>query len=467
MYAQAIQSYEIKLIPGGFEPNNLQVKLGDIISFINQDSVDRWPASDIHPTHAIYPEFDPKKAIEPNRSWSFKFNKAGTFKFHDHLNPYLDGTIVVNGVETKSIQNENKKFNLTIFLEKIYYKIFPSKLEADLKSFDAVKLSSDQKQLEYWISLIGGAKFMDKLVSDSGGGSKKDCHQEAHYVGRASFDLQGKEAFKRPNYNCHSGFLHGAMESFIRDTSSKDLIPAVSRLCNSFNTNFSKFECLHGIGHGFTVYENYNIPWALDLCKNLSTDYEKRSCFGGVFMENIMVAEEKGAIRGHKSNWVSQDPKFPCNGVDQNYLVQYECYQMQTSRMLDISNYDFKYVADNCQDAPENMKAVCFKSMGRDIAGQTLRDPDKIIKLCQTAPAENFRDCITGAQNVIIDFWGENLTNQAAEFCNKLQADDKSFCYDLLRQRLKDIFAANVDKIKKVCEYGEKEFREVCLHGSS
>ena len=184
-------------------------------------------------------------------------------------------------------------------------------------------------------------------------------------------------------------------------------------------------------------------------------------------MENIMVAEGKGAIKGHKTNWVSDDPQFPCNGVDQNYLVQYECYQMQTSRMLGLSNYNFKYVADKCQDAPKDMIEVCYRSMGRDVAGQTLRDPSKIISFCQIAPVNNFRDCIRGALNVIIDFWGENLADQPQQLCKRLSEEDKGYCYTLLGTRLKDIFGKNNGKIEQVCQMGEKDFREACLNGTS
>jgi len=53
------------------------------------------PASDLHLTHGIYPEFDPQEPIDPKNSWSFQFLKFGKWKFHDHLNPYYRGIINV------------------------------------------------------------------------------------------------------------------------------------------------------------------------------------------------------------------------------------------------------------------------------------------------------------------------------------------------------------------------------------
>lgn len=453
--------YIIEMTQGKFVPQNLAIKIGDTTTFVNKDEVDRWPASNIHPTHGIYPEFDPKKAVKPGDSWKFQFQRARSFKFHDHLNPSLGGTIIVSGEGAENSQKA--KFNLAIFLKKIYYKIFPGKLEADLKTFDAVKIAPDQERLEYWISLIGGQKFMDKLVADSGGGSKVDCHQEAHYVGRIAFKLEGKGVFKKPDYSCHSGYLHGAMEAFIAQVGQKDLISEVSKLCSGFSTNFSNFECLHGIGHGLMAYEDYDIPAALGLCKKLGSDYQRSSCYGGIFMENIMVDEGRGAVAGHKTNWVSSDPQFPCSGVDQDYHIQFECYQMQTSRMLHMFNYNFSLIAEECLKTPKNMTQVCFRSMGRDVAGQTLRDPEKIVNLCKTTPTDYFRSCIRGALNVIIDFWGENLSDQAGKLCDRLSLNDKNYCFGLLGNRLKDVFGKDVNRIKKVCSFSDQQFRSACL----
>ena len=86
---------DIKITDAGYEPNLLTIKIGTTVNFKNLSSVDRWPASGIHPTHQIYPEFDPKKAIPSGGSWSFKFDKAGVWRFHDHLFTNLNGIITV------------------------------------------------------------------------------------------------------------------------------------------------------------------------------------------------------------------------------------------------------------------------------------------------------------------------------------------------------------------------------------
>ncbi|MEK7630980.1 MAG: cupredoxin domain-containing protein [Patescibacteria group bacterium] len=79
-----------------YTPKNLRVPVGERVTFINKDSKEAyWPASNIHPTHEIYSEFDPKKSVRPGESWSFVFKKQGEWKYHDHLFPEIGGTIVV------------------------------------------------------------------------------------------------------------------------------------------------------------------------------------------------------------------------------------------------------------------------------------------------------------------------------------------------------------------------------------
>lgn len=85
----------IKMIATGFDPGQVTIKKGTKVTFVNQDTKSRWPASAPHPTHTDYPEFDPKVAISAGSSWSFVFDKTGTWKFHDHLSPTMFGSVTV------------------------------------------------------------------------------------------------------------------------------------------------------------------------------------------------------------------------------------------------------------------------------------------------------------------------------------------------------------------------------------
>ena len=99
----------------GFSPSNITVAVGSEVVFENESPRGFWPASALHPTHAVYDgttmsehclpaqagvdeasgAFDACKGIAPNGEWSFTFSKAGEWKYHDHLNASRFGTVVV------------------------------------------------------------------------------------------------------------------------------------------------------------------------------------------------------------------------------------------------------------------------------------------------------------------------------------------------------------------------------------
>lgn len=85
----------VKFTDNGFEPATLTVSSGDTVKFENDSSDDFWPASNVHPTHLLYPGFDAKKPVLPGDSYSFTFEKKGKWGYHNHLTPDVQGTIVV------------------------------------------------------------------------------------------------------------------------------------------------------------------------------------------------------------------------------------------------------------------------------------------------------------------------------------------------------------------------------------
>ncbi|OGH61116.1 MAG: hypothetical protein A2848_02235 [Candidatus Magasanikbacteria bacterium RIFCSPHIGHO2_01_FULL_50_8] len=74
----------ITLNPQGLDKKEVTIKVGDLVEFRNSDLKAHSPASDPHPSHTAYPEFDAKGGLKPGDTWTFKFEKAGTWKFHDH-----------------------------------------------------------------------------------------------------------------------------------------------------------------------------------------------------------------------------------------------------------------------------------------------------------------------------------------------------------------------------------------------
>ncbi len=82
------ESATIVISSSGFAPSLIKVKIGTKITWFNKDLQPHWPVSDIA-------GFDAKNGLSQGETFSFVFEKVGTWKYHDQLYPTLIGLIEV------------------------------------------------------------------------------------------------------------------------------------------------------------------------------------------------------------------------------------------------------------------------------------------------------------------------------------------------------------------------------------
>ncbi|MEK7505586.1 MAG: hypothetical protein AAB597_01680 [Patescibacteria group bacterium] len=87
-----VEHVEILLTADGFKPNEVWIKKGGSATFRTDLTRPFWPASNLHPDHGIYRDFDPRRPLGPAESWSFTFDRVGDWGMHDHLRSYYVGT---------------------------------------------------------------------------------------------------------------------------------------------------------------------------------------------------------------------------------------------------------------------------------------------------------------------------------------------------------------------------------------
>src|SRR3989344_6640976 len=80
-------THSVSMNADGFSPSGLTVKVGDTAVFKNDDTRERWPASDVHPTHKICLGLDAFGSVKPGRSYAYTFSEAKECPIHDHLIP--------------------------------------------------------------------------------------------------------------------------------------------------------------------------------------------------------------------------------------------------------------------------------------------------------------------------------------------------------------------------------------------
>ena len=86
-----------------FVPKRVQIDVGKEITFFNESDIPFWPASNIHPTHEIYPTFDSIQLVPSDESWTFTFDRPGFWRYHNHLDPSQNGLVVVMGEVAASV----------------------------------------------------------------------------------------------------------------------------------------------------------------------------------------------------------------------------------------------------------------------------------------------------------------------------------------------------------------------------
>jgi plastocyanin len=91
----AESAVQVKMEAEAFSPSVVTISKGQTVTFVNVSDDDKWPASDFHPTHLLYPGFDAQRSIPPGQSYSFTFERRGRWTYHNHLDPLVKGTVVV------------------------------------------------------------------------------------------------------------------------------------------------------------------------------------------------------------------------------------------------------------------------------------------------------------------------------------------------------------------------------------
>lgn len=84
----------VTLTQSGFQPTSLSIKAGDTVTWINKSGVPATVNSNPHPTHTDYPPLNLGQ-FSDGSSLTLTFPTAGTYGYHNHLNPSETGTIIV------------------------------------------------------------------------------------------------------------------------------------------------------------------------------------------------------------------------------------------------------------------------------------------------------------------------------------------------------------------------------------
>lgn len=283
------KEYEVRLTPSGFSPNILKIGRGSTVTFKSDTGEMFWPASNFHPTHEIYAEFDPKKPLEPTDYWSFTFNEVGTWRYHNHLNPSIVGTIVVGNTLAERVFGFNDP-------------CLGGKFPETAKN-RSLQIRCWQKELDKALQKDGLDKafqVFNKLYKEEPGFSSA-CHDMTHLLGEAAyseFTKTTKVQHSDQTVNCSYGFYHGFIEAMLQRGQGYEKVLSYCRkvqdeLKLTISSPSAYTRCFHGIGHGvFDTLpqetwgdEEKMVGRSLAVCKKLASGDPSLlfSCSKGVF----------------------------------------------------------------------------------------------------------------------------------------------------------------------------------------
>ena len=442
----------IEMVPGGFLPSEITIDVNSSVIFINKDSQPRWPASNVHPAHDLYPEFDPRHNIDPGQSWAFKPKKVGEWKFHDHLFPHIRGVITVvdeEGSNVKTLEKETKpvlnifvvrlKDVVSNFFDKVkslfsFKKISNAQLP-NKEEFKKVSYDIQSKELEKIAKSNGAPKAWQyiKDVFKGESGSTGNIHDLAHFSGLLIYEKSGFEGIS----DCSSHFAFGCYHGFLDTAFSKNLdhlLDAQNACLKLGPTNSGPVaSCIHGIGHGVaSFYSTSDLEKALVTCRKLTSGNEY--CFDGVFMEFVRSAPV--------SFFKSDDPYYPCNSLEKKYGYSYSssCGRNQSSLLMSRFNMGFDQVVGICLSSTSKpFKESCFDSLGFSLA--STGDVNQIIAGCQKMKApEYINKCAKAAAGELVFQEIPGWPEKSKEVCNAFEKSQECL--------------QNVDRLIK--EYGRQ-----------
>lgn len=288
------------------------------------------------------------------------------------------------------------------------------------------------------------------------------CHPLAHRIGREAYNILGDavKAFSVGDETCANGYYHGVLEGYL--AKSPKLEEAVAGVCQGNGTvsAYIYYQCVHGLGHGLMFKTGDNIAESLKDCDLLKSAYDRESCYGGVFMQNIV--NDAPYNTGHGPPVVkASDPLYPCDDVSiVSDKYQGACYFLSTTQIIKSTGTNWAAMAGWCDQAPVKYRYLCYQSMGRDVSGSTLRDPGKGYAACQQASPNYVGDCIQGFAKDLLEYDPHNPS--AKVFCDLVSPKYKPQCFSALGQMIYSIYIKQEEWVK-ACQALTKDYLSSCL----
>ena len=440
--------HTVELRESGFFPDQIQIEKDEEIRFINKTKKPFWPASNPHPDHTTYQDFDSRQPIAPGESWIFKFETEGIFLYHNHLYALDDGAVIVG---------KNNEI-------------------MDTANFDMCKNRPDKEKRTCFELLLkntlqnnpqDGLELFKKLVEVE----SNDCHQYAHDFGEyvAQNDHSGEKIkIGIESSYCGYGFWHGFTTQILRDF---DLQTAEQYCENTRNPDpvllkNLKSNCYHGLGIGliqdpppveFWGNAGPLIDSALESCDQLKDEW-KRDCYSGVFhpMADYMARSQ------YSFAFNEEEPFALC--LEQKEHHRPECYYQIAAKLAHLVDYNLEEGFELIQKIPTELeREYTFTLAMINFVNHQMSNEELVgmFKRCQNLATSD--SCLAGILHTIFANGAvEKAQIRSFDICNSEDLGDnhRLACFKNSIKILRLYY--NEQKVQEICAPLEVEYSNVC-----
>jgi plastocyanin len=93
---QATSVASVQITPDGFEPQTIKVKKGESVTWVNTESRPHQVVADPYPSGDTLKSLNSLEPLSEGDSYASTFEQAGTYTYHDQLDPAsFKGTVIV------------------------------------------------------------------------------------------------------------------------------------------------------------------------------------------------------------------------------------------------------------------------------------------------------------------------------------------------------------------------------------
>ena len=306
-------------------------------------------------------------------------------------------------------------------------------------------------------------------------------HPLAHALGYAvrSTPATATRLLSQCDDRYQSGCYHGILQRYF---DARMGMPITQRVllapCDGLRgtrEQFRLYDCLHGTGHGLMMYHRYDVSASLRDCDRLASDWDQRSCYSGVFMENNMGARMQafgdGKFGMHRHSmpassvvlYKPNDLHHPCNATPVRYRL--ECYELQADLILPALKQDYRKAGRVCDaaGAPDLVRA-CYVGLGRNASGASAFQYAGIRKRCDLASPVGMPFCYQGAVRHLA--YARSELPRGVAFCKSLpDGEARSRCWDGVGLQIGGFFSDLASR-ERACQSESEADVAACVEGA-